>query len=57
MFEYSILSYLTFSIVFLLLACLSLVLGSKTLSLHDLIIIAIYELQHPAMVNNIFSNT
>jgi hypothetical protein len=32
-------------------------LDSKTLSLHDLIVIAIYELQHPKMVNKNISNT
>jgi hypothetical protein len=50
MFESSNLSYLTFFIVLLFLACLNSRLDSKTSSQHNLIFLAIYELQHPAMV-------
>jgi hypothetical protein len=51
MFEYPDLSYLTFIIVLLILAYLSLGLDSKTSTRHNLISLAIFELQHPAMVN------
>jgi hypothetical protein len=41
---------LNFFIILLLLTCLRSGLDSKTPSLHDLIVIAIYELQNLAMV-------
>jgi hypothetical protein len=42
--KHSNLAYLTFVIILLLLACLRSELDSRTPSLHDLIIIAIYEI-------------
>ena len=50
MFEYSNLSYLTFVNVLLLLAYLSSGLDYKTSSLSNLISLAIFELQHLAIV-------
>jgi hypothetical protein len=51
MFEYSNLSYLTLFIAWLLFAFLSLRLDSKTSSRYNLISLAIFELQHPTVVN------